>query len=442
MDPYTEFAQKKQLLSKRVRQSTSPVMLGKATSNLFRHRGDAGKKIDVRQFTRVLKIDKENGVCDVEGMTTYERLVDATLAHGMMPTVVPELKSITIGGAIAGLGIESSSFRYGLVHETVLELEILLPSGKIVIATPTNKHKDLFFGFPNSYGTLGYVLRCKVKIVPVKPFVKLWHTKCTDVDSYFENLESVCRTNRQKGADFIDGTLFSPGHAVITIAEMKDSAPYTSDYNGMNIYYKSLQSKKTDYLTIRDYIWRWDTDWFWCSSHFFVQNRIIRALIPRRFLRSTTYWTVRKWVHKIRILDWLSTLLGKRSESVIQDVEIPLNNCAEFAEFLFDRINIRPVWICPLRPQKLSFSLYPMQKKWYVNFGFWDTVPSTKPRGFYNRLVERKVAKLDGMKSLYSSVHYSKKEFWQLYNGKKYAALKKKYDPKRRGGDLFEKCTK
>ena len=36
-----------------------------------------------------------------------------------MPAVVPQLKSITLGGAVAGVGIEATSFRYGLVHDTI-----------------------------------------------------------------------------------------------------------------------------------------------------------------------------------------------------------------------------------------------------------------------------------------------------------------------------------
>ena len=92
-------------------------------------------------------------------MISYEALVRECLAHGVMPAVVPQLKTITLGGAVAGVGIESSSHRHGLVHDTMLELEVLLGDGRIVTATPDNEHADLFFGFPNSYGTLGYALR-------------------------------------------------------------------------------------------------------------------------------------------------------------------------------------------------------------------------------------------------------------------------------------------
>ncbi|MEK8225193.1 hypothetical protein NKG05_02215 [Oerskovia sp. M15] len=60
-------------------------------------------------------------------MCTYEDLVAVTLAHGLVPTVVPQLRTITVGGALAGLGIESSSLRNGLPHEAVLELDVLTP---------------------------------------------------------------------------------------------------------------------------------------------------------------------------------------------------------------------------------------------------------------------------------------------------------------------------
>ena len=105
-----------------LRQSdqTRTIGLNKSTSNLFRARTDNPKRrIDVRDFNHVLKVDAEPLVADVEGMTTYEDLVDATLKYHLLPTVVPQLKTITLGGAVSGLGIESSSFKYGLVHETV-----------------------------------------------------------------------------------------------------------------------------------------------------------------------------------------------------------------------------------------------------------------------------------------------------------------------------------
>ena len=106
----------------------------------------------------MIRIDAAAGVVEAEGMIPYVALADATLAQGAMPAVVPQLKSITLGGAVAGVGIEASSFRHGLVHDTVTALDVLTADGRIVHCTPDNEHRDLFFGFPNSYGTLGYAL--------------------------------------------------------------------------------------------------------------------------------------------------------------------------------------------------------------------------------------------------------------------------------------------
>src|SRR5689334_8363163 len=137
-----------------------PVRLAKKTTNLFRPRESAsGPGLDVASLDGVLEVDAGSRTADVQGMTTFEHLADATLAHGLMPLVVPELKTITLGGAITGLGIESTSFRHGLPHESVREMDVLTGTGEVVTATPDNAHADLFRGFANSYGTLGYALR-------------------------------------------------------------------------------------------------------------------------------------------------------------------------------------------------------------------------------------------------------------------------------------------
>ena len=108
----------------------APVRLGKKTSNLFRPRVDAKHRLDVSAFSGVLSV--EDGFAEVLGMTTYEDLVDATLPTGQMPLVVPQLKTITLGGAVSGVGIESTSFRNGVPHESVVEMDVLTGAGVVV----------------------------------------------------------------------------------------------------------------------------------------------------------------------------------------------------------------------------------------------------------------------------------------------------------------------
>ena len=117
-----------------------PVRLAKRTSNLFRTRDAVvGPGLDVTGFDGVIDVDVEARTADVLGMTTYEHLVDATLPHGLMPLVVPELKTITLGGAVTGLGIESSSFRNGCPHESVIEMDVLTGDGRVLTVTPDGR---------------------------------------------------------------------------------------------------------------------------------------------------------------------------------------------------------------------------------------------------------------------------------------------------------------
>jgi FAD/FMN-containing dehydrogenase len=421
----------------------APIGLGKDTSKLFRDRKPTAKRrLDVRHFDEVLEINADAGWVEAEGMTPYVRLVDALLAHGLMPAVVPQLKSITLGGAAAGIGIEASSFRYGLVHETLQELEILLPDGRVVVATPDNEYRDLFYGFPNSYGTLGYALKLKALAVPVKPYVRVTHSRHDDPGKFFSAIEAACAGD----ADFVDGVVFGPGDLMLSEARFVDAAPWTSDYTYEKIYYRSLRERETDYLTTRDYLWRWDTDWFWCSKNLGAQNPLIRRLLGRERLNSVFYTRMMRFNSRWGLTGRLDALLGRHHESVIQDVDIPLANAPAFLDFFQREIGILPIWICPLRPRRkdAQFTLFPMDPDTlYVNFGFWDVVRRRNAfeAGHHNRLIENKVAELGGIKSLYSDSFFDEESFWRIYDGTAYQALKQKYDPAGKARNLYQKCV-
>src|SRR6476660_7990411 len=395
------------VISIRETNAADPLALAQSTSSLFRQRvQEHVHRLDLRDFNHVIRVDEHEQFAEVEGLTTYEELVRERIPFKLMPTVVPQLKSITIGGAIAGIGIESSSFKCGFVHETVQELEILLPDGRVVVATKANEYSDLFFGFPNSYGTLGYVLKLKVKLVPIKPFVKLTHHRHSDWEQYFQAVARLCK---ERSVDFVDGTIFTDKDLYITTGEFIDR-----------------------------------TEWLWCSKHFLLQYPVMRWLWGKKRLRSSVYWKLLKWSRRSPVAQWVARAIEDRQEAVIQDVEIPIEHAPEFAQFLHEEIGIKPVWICPVAAYdpSVSYSLYSMKPhKLYVNFGFWDVVKTDHEEGYFNKAIEVKVRKLNGKKSLYSSSFYTTEEFGDLYNERDYRHLKARYDPKGRLKSLYDKCV-
>src|SRR5690606_30391786 len=142
----------------------------------------------------VFAVDAEAGLARVGGLTTYERLVDELLPHGLMPLVVPQLRTITIGGAVVGLGIESTSFRNGLPHESVVEMDVLIGDGEVVTAPATNEHADLFRAMANSYGSLGYTLGLVIELERTSPWVVLEHHRFEELDALTTVVAEVMAT--------------------------------------------------------------------------------------------------------------------------------------------------------------------------------------------------------------------------------------------------------
>ena len=424
--------------------ASARVGLAKSTSNLFRDRAPrSAPRIDLKHFNRVVAFDAAAQTVDSEGMTTYAELASATLAHRAMPCVVPQLRSITVGGAMAGVGIEATSFRHGLVHDTAVALEVLTSDGRVVICTRDNEHRDLFFGFPNSYGTLGYALKLTMRTQPVGNFVQVQHNRFSAAADCFA---AIARLAAQPDVDFLDGVVFAPDEMVVSAGRFVDEAPYVSDYSFERIYYRSLRERPTDFLTAEAYLWRWDTDWFWCSKNVGAQHPLLRRLYGRKRLNSVTYQRIMRWNSRWGLTRALNRLRGLSAESVIQDVDIPIDRAAEFLAFLHAEVGILPVWLCPIRAPDpaAAFTLYPLAPgTMYVNFGFWDVVTTRerRPAGFCNRLIERKVRELGGIKSLYSDSYFSEDEFWAIYNRPAYAALKQRYDPAGVLGDLYAKTV-
>jgi FAD/FMN-containing dehydrogenase len=429
--------------------ATAVVRLAKPTSNLFRDRARRDAPgLNVSGLTNVVSVDKDARTADVAGMCTYEDLVAATLPYGLSPLVVPQLKTITLGGAVAGLGIESTSFRNGLPHESVLEMDILTGTGELLTVSP-HEYSDLFRAYPNSYGTLGYSTRLRIELEPVKPFVALRHVRFGSLSDLMTAMDRIIETGGFDGVpvDYLDGVVFSATESYLSVGVRTATPGPASDYTGQDIYYRSIQHEtgtKEDRLTTHDYFWRWDTDWFWCSSAFGAQNPRLRRWWPRRYRRSSAYWKLVALDRRFGIADRIEKRNGRPPrERVVQDVELPLEHTTEFLEWFLEAVPITPIWLCPLRLRdQTGWSLYPIRPGHsYVNVGFWSSVPVGASDGSTNRLIEEKVDTLDGHKSLYSDSYYSREKFDELYGGETYKTVKKIYDPNARLLDLYAKAV-
>lgn len=386
-------------------------------------------KIDVSELTEVLEIDPARRICVAEAGVTFVDLVDATMAYGLVPIVVPELETITIGGAVSGCSIESTSFVHGGFHDTCCAYEVISAAGEVLTCTPDNEHALLFQMVHGAFGTLGILSKLTFSLMPAKPFVHLRHEKHTTLEAY---QAAITRRFETRDVDFMDGIIHSPSLYVLCLGRFVDRAPYTNRYDWLKVYYESTRSRAEDYLVTPHYFFRYNRG---------VTNVRPRSLVGRllfgRFMASTQWlWLARK----------LHFLLASERPTVTLDVFVPSSRAAEFFSWYQRALGFFPLWCVPYRRVR---DYEWLTESFWAGLGddqlFLDlAIYGMKQRGRQNahRLVEQKLVELGGIKTLISHNYYSESEFWSIWNKRNYDQAKAMTDPDGRFRDLYGKTCR
>lgn len=382
-----------------------------------------------------LEVNPEKNVAVVEPNVPMDKLVQATLPHGLIPLVVMEFPGITVGGGFSGTSGESSSFRYGFFDATVNWIEIVLPSGEVRVADKRND-PELFWGAASAFGTLGVVTLLEVQLRPARSFVQLTYLSASSMKQavqLFEDLTSDPET------EYLDGIVYARDEIVICAGRLADSAPGgitrftrpTDEWFYLHARERA-SSSEPDYIPLPDYLFRYDRGGFWVARYAYQY-----FLVP--FMWLTRY--LLDWFMHTRVMYHALHESGHSKQYMIQDVAVPYGATAEFLDWLDEKHNFGnyPIWLCPLKysPGLMGSG----DSEYLMNFGIWAPSPFWKDRtGFIdqNRRLERKVNDLGGKKWLYAHAYYTEDEFWDIYDKKKYDALRAKY----RAGhlpDLYEK---
>jgi FAD/FMN-containing dehydrogenase len=391
-----------------------------------------GGAIDISTLNRVLEIDVKARRCVAEPGVTFAELARTTLAHGLIPTVVPELEGITVGGAVAGCSVESMSWKHGGFHDSCLEYELVSGAGEVLTVSP-ERDPELFHMVHGSYGTLAILTRLTFKLVPAKPFVRLEYRRFSTVEAFETEMRA-----RIAAGDFelIDGIIHGPNELVLCLGNFVDSAPYKSDYRWLNIYYKSTKTRTEDYLETADYCFRYDTECHWLTRTLPpLEWKPVRFAVGKMVLGSTN---LIKWSKR------LEPILGlKKRPDVVVDVFIPSRRFGDFFKWYEKDFQYYPLWIVPYRiPEPYPW----ISKEHAAQFNdvlFIDCAVYGKlngdPNVDWSQVLEEKTYELGGIKTLISRNHHTRERFWQVFNRENYDAAKARLDPRGVFKSLYEK---
>lgn len=387
-------------------------------------------KIDVSDLTEIIEVDIKNLTCTAEPGVTFSNLLKTTLKYNMVPLVVPELKDITIGGAVAGCSVQSTSYKFGGFHDTCLEYEILTSDGRVMIANSNDKNNVIFQMVHGTFGTIGFVSKLKFQLGPAKPFVQMNYETFPTLEKYSTAIQ---KHYDKKDIDFMDGIIFSPKKFILCLGTFVDKAPYANSYDWNKIYWKSVEKLKIDYIKISDYFFRYDAGCHWVGRNYGLENPIIRFFLGKIFLPST---------EMLKLAKEINFLFKNVKPDVVVDIFTPFSKWKNFWKFYLKEFNYFPLWVVPYSIKKVYPWVNPdhlknVSDKLYIDLAIY-AMPEKKGEDHY-RLMEEELLALPGFKTLISHNSFSEQEFWKIWNRKNWEKAKTKTDSKNIFGDLYKK---
>jgi len=420
--------------------------------------------LDISRLNRILSIHET--YVHVEPKVTMEYLAKKTLEKGLIPYVLPEFKGITVGGAIMGAALESSSHQFGQFNDNCLEYEILLGNGSIVTAT-TEKNSDLFYGISSSYGTLGIILSAKIKLKKALNWVHLHYHRFTDINMMLDSLHQLCLQicPQNEPYEYIDALIFSENEGVIMTGQRVDEPPKKIKKNYLRswkpwFYSHARNAPIEEVIPLYDYLFRYDKGAFWMGKYLAHTKSLWQYLNKVKDMRAFTRAQKETSPFLNRLIPLFcgkylgSTHLYKALHSipqewfqntfVIQDFYIPIENALIFIEEAIKKTKIFPLWLCPIRQTDKAQILAPhyQNSTLLVDVGIYGAPLGDKSAIQHTMDLELLAVKLMGRKMLYANSYYSPAEFWKIYDKNAYDTLREEYHAKNHFLDITEKILK
>jgi len=375
-----------------------------------RHKDDTSNfPVDLSSFHHIIRIDPAGQYVTCESGVPFGELLRTLLKVGMTTLVVPELPGITVGGAIAGGGLESSSHRHGQVSDTVLEIECLTPD--LRVCSP-DKDPDLFYAISASYNTCALMTKVKLKIAPAPRYVSLSAKRC---DSYREGVQALKTAQEDGQSDTIEGIAYSASEILVITGHHTESPGssirrFTRHWDKW--YYKSIRTSPDITVPYYDYCFRYNYGSFWMADYVLDMlggDNIITRFVFGAFLDTKHLFAV---LHSGNLTD-----LGRMR--VIQDCYIPVDRVAQFLEAEDKDIGVYPLWLCPIKgtsTKQILASHYSPTGDSFINVGIYG-----RPRQFpfdapnvHSRLIDL-LARYGGRSMLYAQTWHTSAQFEEMY---------------------------
>ena len=159
-----------------------------------------GYTLDMTAMNKIISIDDKNFIAKVQPGITWKALDEALAAKGLfLPCYPSSAPSATIGGWIGTGGTGIGAFKYGTAGDLVRDLEVVLPTGKIIhtgdqIVPASGGGPNLNWLFVGSEGVLGVITEVTLSVLPMPEVLRPVSYSFDDISKLVPAFRTVVRS--------------------------------------------------------------------------------------------------------------------------------------------------------------------------------------------------------------------------------------------------------
>lgn len=166
---------------------------GKSHTTFGQAQLQAGIVIDLSTLAAIHTFTDDS--VSVDAGIRWHELLKATLERGLMPPVLPDYISQTVGGTLSVGGIGGMSFRFGAQIDHVRELDVITGTGARVRCS-SSRHADLFEAALAGQGQVALIVRAVLGLVPAPTTVRLYDLFYPDLSTLIGDLDRALDDER------------------------------------------------------------------------------------------------------------------------------------------------------------------------------------------------------------------------------------------------------
>ena len=235
---------------KAIQSTKGPISIGGGRFSMGGQTGyENSLHLDMREFNKVLHLDKEKKQVTVQTGITWRNLQKIIDKENLSVKIMQTYANFTVGGSIS-VNCHGRYIGHGPIISSVLDLKIILASGEVITAN-RSENEEIFKAVVGGYGGVGVIAEATLQLVDnlkVERKVKL--VDAVNFNTFFNK-----NIRNNKDVIFQNGDLYPPNYDVInnisweiTDKELTDTTRVTPE--GMNYW---LESKLVEIVSWGDF---------------------------------------------------------------------------------------------------------------------------------------------------------------------------------------------